>query len=163
MVRNSPGEDWESKHPEELGMSSEKLQKAESWLQESVRGEPYRAVVVRHGYIAAEWNHGFDSSEKIRQASAGMVVLLVQLHVLSQVVDAVGHQRHLHLHGTAVVLVKAVLAYDGRPLLARRDHSTCTPNGFQAQCLDFFLFLLFRFIGEAYTVNERPRQHLIGA
>ena len=33
MIRNSPGENWESKHPSDLGMSAEKLGKAESWIQ----------------------------------------------------------------------------------------------------------------------------------
>ena len=48
-------------------MSSERLEKAENFLLELAQGEPYRAVVVRHGYIAAEWIRGMDSDEQIRQ------------------------------------------------------------------------------------------------
>ena len=73
MTDNAPGETWESKHPSELGMSSDKLDKAHDWLVESAQtlNQPFRTVVVRHGFIAAEWNHGMEPDEQIRQASAG--------------------------------------------------------------------------------------------
>lgn len=71
MIRNSPCEDWESKNPDELGMSAEKLNNAENLLLDESQGEPFRAVVVRHGYIAAEWSHGIGAGQHIRQASAG--------------------------------------------------------------------------------------------
>ena len=71
MERNAPGAEWESRAPAELGMSEDELGKVNSWLHESAAGEPYRALVVRHGYIVAEWNHGMSADEQIRQASAG--------------------------------------------------------------------------------------------
>lgn len=70
MSQNFPGARWESKSPDELGFSEEKLASTESWMLEIAQGEPFRVVVARGGYIAAEWNHGITASEKIRQASA---------------------------------------------------------------------------------------------
>lgn len=71
MERNAPGAYWESKTPVELGMSGDELSRVERWLHDSASGEPYRALVIRHGCIAAEWNHGMSADEKIPQASAG--------------------------------------------------------------------------------------------
>ncbi|HAC17575.1 MAG TPA: hypothetical protein DCF78_03225, partial [Dehalococcoidia bacterium] len=70
MPQTFPGAQWETKNPADLGFSEEKLASAESWLLELAKGEPFRVVVARHGYIAAEWNHAIDASEKLRQASA---------------------------------------------------------------------------------------------
>ena len=70
MPQNFPGAQWEYKNPAELGFSEEKLSSTESWMLELAKGEPFRVVVARHGYIAAEWNHGINASEELRQASA---------------------------------------------------------------------------------------------
>lgn len=70
MERTFPGTEWRSKHPQELGFSESKLGEAEKWLLEISKGEPFRVVVARYGYIAAEWNHGIDATEHLRQASA---------------------------------------------------------------------------------------------
>ncbi|MCH8311225.1 MAG: serine hydrolase, partial [Chloroflexi bacterium] len=70
MSQNFPGAQWESKSPDELGFSEEKLASVESWMLETAQGEPFRVVVARGGYIAAEWNHGIAAEEQLRQASA---------------------------------------------------------------------------------------------
>ena len=54
-----------------------------------------------------------------QQATTGVVVVLVELDVLGQALDALGQKRDLHLRGTGVVLVLAVLLDElGLALLA---------------------------------------------
>ena len=65
-----PGDEWQSAHPNDLGFSAEKLDEARVWLQEMSKGEPFRAVIARGGYIAAEWDQGIEAAEQLRQASA---------------------------------------------------------------------------------------------
>ena len=68
MERVFPGEEWQRRHPAELGFSEERLRRVESWL--AATGGPFRVVIVRHGYLAAEWNYGIDARQQLQQASA---------------------------------------------------------------------------------------------
>ena len=69
-----PGKDWEVKAPEEVGLSGEKLADAGRWLEERAGDKPYRVVVVRGGYIAAEWLRGIDANTELPLASASKSV-----------------------------------------------------------------------------------------
>ena len=68
MERVFPCKEWQRRHPEELGFFEEKLRGVESWM--TATGEPFRVVIARHGYLAAEWNYSIDAQQQIPQASA---------------------------------------------------------------------------------------------
>lgn len=65
-----PGEQWEYKHPEELGCSVEKMTAIADWFETHAGDEKYRAVVVRGGYLIAEWYGGVTKEQKFGMASA---------------------------------------------------------------------------------------------
>jgi len=70
MERVFPGREWQTKSPEALGFSSEKLDQTETWLRELAGDEPFHFVIARRGYLAAEWNKDIDPDERLPQASA---------------------------------------------------------------------------------------------
>jgi len=60
-----PGAEWETKPAEELGFDPVKLEKARTRLAEYVGSEGrYGVVVVRGGYIAAEWYAGVEEDRR---------------------------------------------------------------------------------------------------
>lgn len=65
-----PEAHWDTISPSDAGFDALKLQQAEQWLDDNAKERPYRAVVVRHGYKVAEWNHGVRQDEYQRLASA---------------------------------------------------------------------------------------------
>ena len=65
-----PGETWERCPPESVAMDPAKLKLASRWYEEHSAQRPYRAVVVRHGRLVAEWHRGVAPRERMRLASA---------------------------------------------------------------------------------------------
>jgi len=65
-----PGDDWDLGEPDELGFDGSRLASVGKWQMEDAGDRPYRALVVRHGKIAAEWNSGLAATETLSQASA---------------------------------------------------------------------------------------------
>ena len=71
MENTFPGKNWERKPPEELGFSSEKLAQVATWLHDiAAADEPFHFVIVRSGYLIAEWNKDVDPAVHPGQASA---------------------------------------------------------------------------------------------
>lgn len=89
LTRVFPAAEWVSKPASELGFSEEKLEDVSQWLDRNAARAPrrrrggvfrwfkwrrgptrYRVVVVRDGYIAAEWQRGISSRERLSMASA---------------------------------------------------------------------------------------------
>jgi CubicO group peptidase (beta-lactamase class C family) len=65
-----PGSEWESRPPEALGFDNERLEQARRQVDESSDTASYRVVVVRGGYLAAEWRRGIEIDQRLGQASA---------------------------------------------------------------------------------------------
>ena len=51
-------------------------------------------------------------TDHLEEAAAGVVILLVDLEVLGEVVDALSQQRDLYLGRTCVTLVSSILLHD---------------------------------------------------
>jgi CubicO group peptidase (beta-lactamase class C family) len=58
------------RHAEEAGFDSRALKDAKRWLNGRVGRGRYRVVIIRGGYLVAEWNHGVGRHEQLRLASA---------------------------------------------------------------------------------------------
>lgn len=69
-TRTFPDEQWEYKDPETLGCSSEKLAKIADWFTENAGDKPYRAIIVRNGYLVGEWCKDVAKDAKLPLASA---------------------------------------------------------------------------------------------
>ena len=69
-----PKESWTQEHPEAIGFSSERLDRAKQLLDESLPEGGYRVVVVRYGRMVAEWIRGVDPQERRKIYSAGKSV-----------------------------------------------------------------------------------------
>ncbi|HJP30867.1 MAG TPA: serine hydrolase [Candidatus Latescibacteria bacterium] len=65
-----PGSDWEARALQDLGFDSSRLEQARRQIDEGAGTGPYRVVVVRGGFLAAEWNRGMRSDDRQGQASA---------------------------------------------------------------------------------------------
>ncbi len=65
-----PEKEWEKKGPSELGFSEDKLEVISRWLEENAGDKRYRVVIVRDGYIAAQWQKGIDTEKRSGMASA---------------------------------------------------------------------------------------------
>ena len=65
---------WEQRPPSELGFDAGKLAATGQWLAENARGQPYRVVVVRHGYLAAEWSEEVAYDDQLPMWSAAKSV-----------------------------------------------------------------------------------------
>ena len=77
-----PTAEWEARPAEDLGFDADKLEEAR--LRTAAKAGPdakYRVLVVRGGFIAAEWNAGFDANHLGRQASAAKSVYACLLGV----------------------------------------------------------------------------------
>lgn len=70
MSLNFPGTHWESKDPQELGFSSEKLSNLKRWMIEVAQGHKFRVVIARYGYLVVEWSQGIEAEARVQQASA---------------------------------------------------------------------------------------------
>ena len=55
MDRVFPDKEWLEKPATELGFSEDKLDAISRWFEEKANGKDYRVVLVRDGYIAADW------------------------------------------------------------------------------------------------------------
>ena len=70
MERIFPDEQWERRKPGELGFSETKLEYAFRWLQSKAGDRRYRVVVIRNGFLVAEWQRGVTREQRIGIASA---------------------------------------------------------------------------------------------
>ncbi|MEX2356119.1 MAG: serine hydrolase [Thermaerobacterales bacterium] len=64
-----PGKEWSYVNPAEAGLEPEKLEQARRYFDYNVGG-PYRAVIVRHGRVVAEWNQEYESDVRLYIFSA---------------------------------------------------------------------------------------------
>lgn len=69
-----PEEKWVKKPASELGFSEDKLGIISQWFEQNAGGKDYRVVLVRDGYIAAEWQKGIDTDRRFGMASAAKSV-----------------------------------------------------------------------------------------
>jgi len=51
--------------PSDLGMSAERLSKTKDWIEEKTGKTPYGCLILRNGFIAAEWYGGGFSAESL--------------------------------------------------------------------------------------------------
>jgi CubicO group peptidase (beta-lactamase class C family) len=65
-----PGDEWACRSPAEAGVDPEKLDRAKHWLDGQITDNRYRVVIVRGGYVVAEWNQGIGRDEQLPMASA---------------------------------------------------------------------------------------------
>jgi CubicO group peptidase (beta-lactamase class C family) len=65
-----PQETWAEQPPDHVGIDPARLQTARRWLDEHAADHPYRVVIVRDGYLIAEWNRGHERDEQLDLASA---------------------------------------------------------------------------------------------
>ena len=68
MDRVFPKDRWQVRPPEELGLDPARLASVEAWARSF--GQPFRVVVARHGYLAAEWCQEMEPHHQLSQASA---------------------------------------------------------------------------------------------
>jgi len=69
-----PAKEWEKREPEDVGLSAERLGEVEAWLKEVSEEKRYRVVIVRHGYLVAEWCRDVEPEERLWLASAAKSV-----------------------------------------------------------------------------------------
>lgn len=72
MNAHFPSSQWETVSPADAGFHTEKLQKAQVWLD--AQGDDYRVAIVRNGYLVTEWNRNVDRAVEGRMASAAKSV-----------------------------------------------------------------------------------------
>ena len=65
-----PGHELETRPPEALGFDAARLQVAGAGIEADSGGADYRLVVLRGGYLVAEWGRGIDADHELGQASA---------------------------------------------------------------------------------------------
>ena len=70
-----PQAEWQIASASDVGMDSEKLSRAKTWLDSKFADDRYRVAIVRHGYLVAEWTHNIPSAEKHHIASANKSIL----------------------------------------------------------------------------------------
>lgn len=68
MKIHFPGQLWSTVSPEDAGFRTEKLHKAQWWLEN--QDTNYRLVIVRKGSVVAEWNRGISREQQLELASA---------------------------------------------------------------------------------------------
>jgi CubicO group peptidase (beta-lactamase class C family) len=56
--------------PVEVGFDAKRLADAKSWLDNRVGRQRYRVVIVRSGFLVAEWEHGFSKTRMLYLISA---------------------------------------------------------------------------------------------
>lgn len=69
-----PYKEWIKKPASELGFSEDKLEAVPRWFDENAGDKGYRVVLIRDGYIAAEWQKGIDTDRQFGMASAAKSV-----------------------------------------------------------------------------------------
>lgn len=87
MQATYPNPDWQWRTPAEAGFDPAKLETAKQWLDEQARQQEngrYRVVIVRGGYLVAEWNHGVDADEQLWLASAAKSIFSSMLGIAIQ-------------------------------------------------------------------------------
>jgi CubicO group peptidase (beta-lactamase class C family) len=65
-----PAADWEPRPAEALGFDPARLDQARRQIDSADATSSYRIVIVRGGYLAAEWSRGVDADSRKGQASA---------------------------------------------------------------------------------------------
>lgn len=65
-----PNYPWERKPAAQLGFSEKSLENVANWIQTEYRRMKYRIIVLRHGYIVAEWQKGINTNTRLSMASA---------------------------------------------------------------------------------------------
>jgi len=70
METSFPDKEWERVEPSAAGFDADRLAAAGRWLEQTAGERPYRAVIVRGGLMAAEWNRGIAPHERRGMASA---------------------------------------------------------------------------------------------
>lgn len=60
-----PNPEWESRSPSEAGFHDKRLAKAKLWLDKNVGRRSYRVVIIRGGYLVAEWKHGIHRTREL--------------------------------------------------------------------------------------------------
>ena len=70
MDREFPEREWKRKTPEDVGLSSAQLAKAKQCLLDLAEGKPFRAAIIRKGFLAAEWIHGISADKLLPLTSA---------------------------------------------------------------------------------------------
>jgi CubicO group peptidase (beta-lactamase class C family) len=66
-----PASAWSRRTDQEAGFDPDKLNAAKNWLDAQARENGrYRVVIVRGGYLVAEWYHGVAQDEQLQLASA---------------------------------------------------------------------------------------------
>lgn len=85
-----PGLDWEAADPAHLGFSAGRLDAVGRWLNDSAGDSSYSVVVVRAGYLAAQWYRGVDPDKHVGQASASKsyFACLLGIAVADRVIDS---------------------------------------------------------------------------
>ena len=80
-TKTFPKADWQIAPPSDVGMDSEKLTLAKTWLDSKFADDRYRVAIVRHGYLVAEWTHNLPSAEKHHIVSANKSILSSMLGI----------------------------------------------------------------------------------
>jgi len=65
-----PEQAWVRRPPEATGLDAEKLAAVGQSLAENANGQPYRVIIIRHGYLTAEWSGDVAPEEQLPLASA---------------------------------------------------------------------------------------------
>ena len=69
-----PGVEWTRRPPGEVGFDENALERLRRWLYQSAGDRPFRVLIVRHGYLVAEWENDLSSGDKRSLASAAKSV-----------------------------------------------------------------------------------------
>ena len=80
-AKTFPQAEWQIASASDVGMDSEKLSRAKTWLDSKFADDRYRVAIVRHGYLVAEWTHNIPSAEKHHIASANKSILSSMLGI----------------------------------------------------------------------------------
>ncbi len=84
MEKTFPAENWTRITPQKVGFHLEKLRHAKYWLDDQPDQKRYRVVVIRHGYLVAEWNWRYGPNRKLPLASVAKSVLACILGIAIQ-------------------------------------------------------------------------------
>lgn len=66
-----PGREWTRALPDDLGLDADRMSLLGERVAAEAGGSPYRWVVTRFGYLAAEWGQGIEPGAAINQSSSG--------------------------------------------------------------------------------------------
>jgi CubicO group peptidase (beta-lactamase class C family) len=74
IKRIFPSKFWQQLAPDPAGFNPDKLSIIDNWLSDQSFEKSYRIVIIRYGYLVAEWNHKVNRDEHIKLASAAKSV-----------------------------------------------------------------------------------------